>query len=129
MATSCQPLQEIIDNRINIRAIVTHSVPIIYAQLDASIDTTQATCNTCRSINNTAAGAIDASLIRKALLSARNPHTRSFFSMRTNNDYDKLHLFHVLCQCAGGRILQRHNQRSSFDAKYIGGGCNSSRET
>lgn len=47
------------------RAIVRHSVPIIYAQLDVGIDTAQATCNTCRSINNTATGAIDASLIHR----------------------------------------------------------------
>jgi len=52
--TTSWPLQEIIDNRINIRTIVRHSVPIIYAQLDVGIDTAQASCNTCRSINNTA---------------------------------------------------------------------------
>jgi len=37
--TTSWPLQEIIDNRINIRTIVRHSVPIIYAQLDVDIDT------------------------------------------------------------------------------------------
>ena len=46
---------EIIDNLINIRVIVRHRAPIINAQLDASIDTTRAICNTCRSINNTRA--------------------------------------------------------------------------
>lgn len=92
--TTCRPLQEIIDNRINIRAIVRHSVPIIYAQLDVGIDTAQATCNTCRSINNTAAGAIDASLTHRKGHQLWVSHVILFFHMRTN---DKLHLFHVLC--------------------------------
>lgn len=56
---------EIIDNLINIRVIVRRRAPIINAQLDASIDTTGAICNTCRSINNTVTGAIDTSLIHR----------------------------------------------------------------
>lgn len=110
--TMCRPLQEIIDNRINIRVIVRHSVPIIYAQLDVDIDTAQATCNTCRSINNTATGAIDASLIhRKGYRpSALNVSRYSLLSYANKRLNDKLHLFHVLCRSRqiGGVCGEEH---------------------
>lgn len=120
---TCRSLQEIIDNRINIRAIVRHSVPIIYAQLDVGIDTAQATCNTCRSINNTT-GVIDASLIHRkgyhpSALDVSRYSPLLYGQQTTERQTPPFSCTLSISADREGRTLQWHgNQRSSF-AKYI----------
>lgn len=123
--TTRRSLQEIIDNRINIRAIVRHSVPIIYAQLDVGIDTAQATCNTCRSINNTTAGAIDASLIhrkgyRPSALDVSRYSPLLCGQQMTERQTPPFSCTPSISADRGRKTLQWHgNQRSSFDTEYI----------